>query len=1489
MDFPGGATTNIRVIDGFSTIYWRIYTEELTIASHAPEVPANGLTILKHLSRLKDLELRLRNLDCLVACLPRRLGLWVFSATPDFESLSSLYLAGNQDGSNRLHVDSSTLRVSASGNATSHDLMRNLSAEPQPPSTNNGAPQKPQAAQAPARRIDSYSGSAAIYATFVSAVTGAISLQLVRRHGAIPLGSRTLFTAVEQNGYESPQIANDDPASVPSLTTLQIQLTPIGKVIVSFQSVGQMGITRLLNVDSKATDLLNAPIGLDLWLSPNGTVARLTAVGVDRANIPSPTLSSMQGAGKDSSFITPMAKRNLWKSNVLGWLGNFGLALGSLEEELWVEVEVFDSFYARLAGESTSALPLKRFLWPARYCFRRTASDLSPSSYGASDGFSLLDDPLDFAQRWFSSVPNSIQEVIASDPSIHSEEHSQSKNQALTSPKAELSDGVESLSRTAEYPDLSTATLVYPTPPDGALSVGVNVPHGPETLHEEPTLNPPHLLNRPQGLGDPHGYPDDSAIQGLNPSSNLAIGSGLYDGDDDEDLFGEMNDKNFGSKGISDADFSFFDNPGFDDMGEDVTQSEDMLEPPKADFELEDAMPDPPSEVDSIHEMEVQSSPACPTPTAQPEPLEEASEPSPEEDRQHHDETRQTISPPLSPVEVKKILFAGEEQIGNHSTGRKQSHYDPVLFRQNLQDWNEKYGVEGKFMSAVGTAFPSEAAHTTKDIPTIGLPPRSKSLASTKDSLKIQGPSPTIARPPVRSDSVSSAGTSDSSEEVPSEAEISPVTLATLKRKRAHSDSGESAASSFGKSSVMPDQDPAMQKAGDSIFLGNFLSLLLDWSLMGYFSVSNSQISPALLRKEDQIHVAQILVDQITQSSLNHALDGRISLSDLENDSFSLRTVFEEPIFGGEIERLDLKSYVSLQESSTAPNTTTDPNTARQSTPNIQRKEPGKVAISKLPLPHLRLRRGQDFMEILPPGVAFWETFGLEPAYGPKDVSAYCIHPHIAPEAADAFLERLGLLYSRCGLGKHVRGDRCKKFEQGLGSWNVNMSGDSDYSSVMHLLMALCEELGTAFLQSPQTKENLVIYIINPFSHAVALTDICWAFWHLLQKYVSEASRQNIRQLDEIMLQVIPMDFIASSESLVVPTQSEYLSLALEVYSRCPLKDSRLSLVNATPPILLAENSPKTINFRLAAEATSPLQEAKSLHLAYSRSLDRRWITVAWSDSTGSFQRTMSYCLRFRGSTAARSLSEVRGEIWGATKTIMEKTQARWRLLIANTDPVEQEEIDVWVNLIDQYNQHRSLPLELVILNVNPVPDLHLEPPSLPLYTNILHPHTSSTPVTTPLPLPNALSPDPLGNAATTPTNSGNNPVNAATPTDGLPEPESESLLTDICDESWALILSHRLNYSPHLTEYRPALASGHLLRRKGPADNEGVFAANVNLVYTQRPYTSYDLLLREIIGMYRDLTTLARARGTRSAQRSTLPWHVATAVRAQELLSYVL
>ncbi|CAL5870504.1 uncharacterized protein PFLUO_LOCUS4741 [Penicillium psychrofluorescens] len=1458
MEFPGSANTNVHLIDGFSHIYWRIYTEEPGIANQPSETPANGYTILKHLGRLKDLETRLRSFNCLASC-PRRLGLWVFSPTHNFESLGPLYIKEGGEESTKISVDASTLRVSASGSITSLDLIKGLSSDTQSHhATPLAGAQRSQQGQGSSRRTDGYNSSAAIYASFISAITGALSFQLIRHHGALPLGARTFFTAVEKLGYENPRIDNDSILSASCLTTLNIQLTASGKLTVSTQTISQIGVTRLCSPRDDIADILNILPGTDLWLCPSGTIARLVTANVETPMVSSPGLSTT-GNGNTA------AKRRQWKLDVVLWLANFGLSVDSIDEEAWVEIEVWEPFFARLAGEvwkqneeSQSALPLKRMLWPARFCFKRTNSSTSTSG---TRRLPTLDDPLEFAERWLTKEISL--KPAHSTQNISGPDDMQSKDHEMSSPRADIPENVESLSRIAQYPDLQNANLVYPTPPDGATTIGLQ------------HANPSEAYTEDVELGDASNSTKKMSANVLSPEAgqdtDLIVGSGLYDADDDEDLFGEMGGKDFGSKGITDADFSFFDDPGLDDMDDAVPMedaqkpSEDLPETsnPKPDGIVDETAPMDVSETQADAETDQH---AC---RAEPMTLQSADEPVNLEERAESpgDKTGQTISPPLSPVEIKKILFPGSETEDLPRDSRGQGHYQPVAFEKKIGDWEQKYGTSGKFWFSSGGAS-VESSNAANSIPTIGIPHRGKKTMGSISSDKASPPELMGGR--VRSDSVSSSDSSDDSYEMVSEYAPTPMALpSSLKRKRAPSDLEILSAASPEKS--LP-EGGMPYKAENSAFLGNFFSNFSDWSLTGYFSALRTKQAPVLLHREEQIQIAQLLVDQITQSSLNYPLDGRTGLFDFESEGLPIEPYFEETASLGEIARIELKEYASLQDDLLTPH------------PHSHHKETGKGSIAKVLTPHVRVRRGKEYLEALPPVVSFWETFGLEPAHGPKDISAYCIHPHIASKAADSFLRRLGVLYQSCSLGTHARGDISSAFEDGMGTWGLESSSASSYTSMMRTLGTMCDELGTALSQIADEERNCVVYIINPFNHATALADICAAFWKLLQTSVTDADSPRSRQINEPVLQVIPMDFVMSGDSMVVPSQTEYMNLALEIYSRCSPKDTSSGPLLCSPPILLADSIPKSIHFQLASERGSPLQDGRILHIAYSKSLDQRWVSVAWSDSSGSSQKSMSYCLRYKNTGVARTVSEVRNEIWAMTTHIMDKAQARWKVILVNTEPVDADEVEAWTNLAEQHNKTHPGSLDLTILTVTTTPDLVLEPPPSSMSMNVFQPQSSSTPVTTPLPSASIASPEQSGTAATP-----SAAYNAPTPTDTSPETDSEAVLADICDESWMVVLSHRLNSSPHLTEFRPALASGYLLRRKGATDGDGVFSMTVNLIYIQQPSSSsHEGLLKETMGMYRDLASLARAKGIRSVQGNIMPWHIATALRAQELLSYV-
>jgi len=919
--------------------------------------------------------------------------------------------------------------VSASGNITSQNLIKGLVSEPQDHSGPQSAgSQRPQQGQPSSRRSDGYSGSAAIYASFISAVTGAISIHLTRHYGALPLGSRTLFTPVDQLGYESPRIDSQSVLSKPYLTTLSVQLHASGTLTIAPQTVSQDGIARLCSPCDDISDVLRVQPGSDLWLCPNGAVARLVTANLESPTVPSPGNSNSRDTAK---------KRRQWKVDVVQWLANFGLRIESIDEEPWVEVEVWEPFFARLAGdawrqneESQSALPLKRMLWPARFCFRRCGQSIQSSWLQDS-----LDDPLEFVGRWFSEAGSL--KLNHDPPAIPPLKESQSKDHEMPYPRVDNGEIYESLSRMAQYPDLQAANLVYPTPPDGAAAMGAN------------HANPSHaFLDDVDFLSS--SVPQDKNITNTEPPSNGPIGTGKYDASDD-DLFGEMNERDFGAKGITDADFSFFDDPDLEVVGDEAPM-ESLLETPRAPVESNDvedeevdnkALPTsaPPGDVD----------PAQPPKEKQDNEPESADAPmtSPGSGQSSPDARSQPISPPLSPVRIKNILFSGPQSGLNEQhkeSHLSQGHYQPIAFEKKIGDWDQKYGAAGKFWFSAG-ARPDTLNQRPNAIPTVGIPHRGRGSVSHKKRSGTNVSAPAL-RERSRSSSVSSSGSSEYSDELPSQHAPTPLALPILKRKRVPSESDIQSAASPAKSSGVSEGNLG-SKAENSTFLGNFLANFSDWTLTGYFSALQIQQLPVLLRREDQMPIAQLLVDQITQSSLNHSLGGNVALFGLESDSLMLRTGLEDTTFLGDMCKLDLNGYTSLQDETSADST-------QQSS-----QESGRIPISKVPAPHLRMRRGKEYLEALPPAISFWETFGLEPAHGPKDVSAYCIHPDTAAEAADSFLSRFGLTYQSCNFGSHARGNESMAFDKGLRAWDTEFS----YASMMQGLKRLCEELGMLLFQ----------------------------------------------------------------------------------------------------------------------------------------------------------------------------------------------------------------------------------------------------------------------------------------------------------------------------------------------------------------------------------------------------------------------------------------
>jgi len=87
----------------------------------------------------------------------------------------------------------------------------------------------------------------------------------------------------------------------------------------------------------------------------------------------------------------------------------------------------------------------------------------------------------------------------------------------------------------------------------------------------------------------------------------------------------------------------------------------------------------------------------------------------------------------------------------------------------------------------------------------------------------------------------------------------------------------------------------------------------------------------------------------------------------------------------------------------------------------------------------------QTLWAILPTALRFWDTLGLGPCSGTKDVQVYCIYdPTYATKSGVLhFLDTIGAAYENTKLGTHTLGPGLMRFEAGLLAWDSRSSSQS--------------------------------------------------------------------------------------------------------------------------------------------------------------------------------------------------------------------------------------------------------------------------------------------------------------------------------------------------------------------------------------------------------------------------------------------------------------
>ena len=718
------------------------------------------------------------------------------------------------------------------------------------------------------------------------------------------------------------------------------------------------------------------------------------------------------------------------------------------------------------------------------------------------------------------------------------------------------------------------------------------------------------------------------------------------------------------------------------------------------------------------------------------------------------------MSPPLSPTLVMKRLLPktvskpssadsahhltslldADDRKKNGHDGRnlqdslKANDFDPIQFNTAIDATKDKYDLQGRFGFSTYPDTAEIASTKNETVPRLGLEHRRQG----QNTIHRQFPRATFneagTTTGVDSSKVFYDSSLDSGSFIEKTTEYDELSEGTghysdgvrspaLKRKRTMEEDEVLTETSLQHSGSETALDSPGSLLTTPISLDCLGADIADWPMAGIFSSSAVERNRIFeLNDREFINTAQIVADQVVSATIETSpwasyfgpnLEDEVPLTETLSwqGQCSVKEILRES-FSRAIE-CDLEAYVAIVDAAPEPSLCGSELSSRlhlhpRKTNSNQKSEASlatssEVGIFRIPTTHVQIQRGETTVEILPPALPFWESFGLGPISGPKDVTSFCVYlstPGVA-ESVNEFLERMGSVYESCRLGCHRRGDvfayygGCVPVEinapdpggtgletalQGVKDTCIRLGKSSARRiSSVHINLTCVGQLLPNLDMEPQ---NVVIYLVNPFSHADAIVDLCVAFSALFYAYSQSPAVQQSTAVHEIVLQIVPLRFMASESTIPVPTQAQYFKLGLEVYERCALMGSEAEVGflggRPSPAVLLAPSLPNRINFKLSAEPPqSLLQENCCLHIAYSCSVDDRWISVAWSDSVGGLQTCTSFCLRrSEASTDLRPFAEVAKEVWDTSVGMIRFKNVTWRFMLIKVGVMDEDEMD---------------------------------------------------------------------------------------------------------------------------------------------------------------------------------------------------------------------
>ncbi|MCJ1392871.1 mediator of RNA polymerase II transcription subunit 13 [Xylographa bjoerkii] len=973
--------------------------------------------------------------------------------------------------------------------------------------------------------------------------------------------------------------------------------------------------------------------------------------------------------------------------------------------------------------------------------------------------------------------------------------------------------------------DIQGAIGIYPTPPDGFQAQHLGNASDRAPYDQANVHNDTEMLDPVEGQHNVLEQTDQQS--GLDTEIGMSLGA--YGDIEDDDLFGDMDSAMFTAKGITEDDFDFFDEP--EELNSYVRSTSDL---------------------DPTKKTELAAGPA-----AEQAPLAEPS---------HRTHIGMELDEPQSTAELEAVsVLQSTREDGVHvqpETVRNQR--TPQLSPQSTKDNFEHHDM------SMPTRDTSPTRHTTSQheqssgdhLSVFGSMPLWKASRNLDQKYEDRGrfsidtgklksvlhhEKDRVERSiPLLSQLARNNDEFESDEDNGTNEPRTPNSITAYNDYEAFTDNNKNQVPQTPSSPVdintKSETPPALLQMSSGTN-----SIPHDSSLQSISAELTQQVYCGHDGK--YIQVAQILADQLLAYSKADSYDE--FFPELGAPNSCVGVPIEDPlrrILGGLFpcdEICTLEACASLFEvprgNGPLPKTVARPVQRKQGSVRGLHDVPSCPFITSLVIPNIRVTRGDTLMDISSTALEFWEELGLSPCVGSKDVAAFCIYPQteMVHRGSASFMKLASSTFQSLRLGAYSCGsETLKEFPGGLVPVALTAH---DIEGAMQEIDAVCEYLGEKLSQLACARETIIVYMVNPFCPMYSLPRLCECFLRCFEKYVSSTIVNSHAKPSDLVLKLLPISWVASTTTIALSSPKEYIRLVKDVYDRCPANNSErgLSPYASASLVQIAEDIPKTVNFSLAAEPTMCLtQENEAVHVGYSWDFDSEWLSSSITDNFGRLQWNASYSLGDTVLDPWPAFTLIIQEIWKGLIEMIGQRKQQFHVYVAKDTPIDQREVDVSTSLDDA--SYTATPESTLLAN-------------------------ASTPE-------NLASPGFVGGSTSRVTD--------------LLDTDSSLRLLNIMDQTWAVTFSGALYTRSNGAVAKRYLGSGYLTKRAGKIDENGWVMMGVHVVHAEK---WKERCMKDLLGMYGSLGTIARARGVENEITSVLPWHIAVASRAQKGLNMMM